>query len=122
MAKKKARSEPTTEAGEPVPAMLGADPADLDIEERRRLRNQRRRYVRRRRFRARNLDVVADKDPALHEELLRLRRENPQAYRKTLTRWLVANDLYEDRLYTSRDLPADVNERVVQAVAGDSED
>jgi hypothetical protein len=58
----------------------------------------------------------------VHEELLRLRHENPQAYRKTLIRWLVAHDLYDDRLYTSRDLPADLNERAVRVAAGDSED
>jgi hypothetical protein len=102
--------------------MLGADPATLDTEERRRLRNQRRRYIRRRRFRLRGLEVVAEKDPELHEELLRLRKENPQDYRQKLIRWLVANDLYEDRLYTSRELPADAAERPTRVPVGESED
>jgi len=131
VAKKKAKPEETeasaaVTASAPgdtrVTAMLDADPATLDPEERRRLRNQRRRYVRRQRWRRGRLDVVAEKDPKYHEELLALRRDNPQAFRKALTRWCVANGAYLDRLYTAREQPASLMERYGDSAARDDED
>jgi len=104
------------------PAMLGSDPTTLDTEERRRLRNQRRRYVRRQRYRRGRLQLVAEKDPKYHEELLELRRYNPQAFRKALTRWCLDNGVYLDRLYTSREQPAPLMERYGDSAAGDDED
>lgn len=102
MARKKAAE---TEIPEPEPAQIGADPTELDTEERRRLGNQRRRFVRRQHRRRGWLAVVEERDPELYEELLELRRYNPQDFRKRLVRWCVQNDVYTDRRYTSREMP-----------------
>ena len=131
MAKKKAKPEETVAAAAiaarapgdtRVPAMLDADPTTLDPEERRRLGNQRRRYVRRQRYRRGRLALVAEKDPKFHEELLELRRHNPQGFRKALTRWCLANGVYLDRLYTAREQPASLMERYADSAARDDED
>lgn len=101
-----------------TPALLDADPAEVDTEERRRLGNQRRRYVRRQRFRRRSLERVREIDVAVYEELVALRSTNPQAFRKKLVRFLVDNGIYEDRRYTNRDHPADLMERLQGADDG----
>lgn len=110
--KKGKKAEETPGVLAPTPAMLGADPADLDTEERRRLANQRRRYVRRRVRRSRWLDMIEERDPAYHAELLEWRRQHPQEYRKRLIRYLVKHGLYTDRPYTNRDNPAELMERL----------
>ena len=97
---------------DPVPALLDADPTTVDAEERRRLGNQKRRYVRRQRYRRRSLEKVRELDPAYHDELVALRAVSPQKFRQALVRFLVKNGIYEDRLYTSRDHPADLMARL----------
>ncbi len=95
----------------PVPAKIGEDPEDLDTEERRRLANQRRRYVRRQKRRRNWLALVEERDPEKYAELVELRRLSPQKFRQALIRWTVAQGEYTDRPYTSRDRPPLLNLR-----------
>ncbi len=57
---------------------------DVDVEDRRRLRNQVRRTVRRRKRRAIWLEYVEEREPETYAELVELRARAPHAFRKKL--------------------------------------
>jgi hypothetical protein len=65
-------------------ALLPADLGDRDVEATRRERNQRRRRFRRYNRRATWLAEVERRDPALHAELVALRAQSGQAFRRAL--------------------------------------
>jgi len=105
MAKKKKPAP--IEIPEPEPAPLDVDPTDpeADREDRRRLHYRKRFFTRSRSVRRKWLDIVQERDPEAYEDLMYWRWQNPQEYRKRLVRWCVDHDVYEERTYTSRELP-----------------
>jgi hypothetical protein len=76
-------------------ALLPADYAERDVEEVRRERNADRRIYRRRRRRGRWMDLLAELDPALHAELLELRRLAPMQFKKALNKAGKKHGFYE---------------------------
>lgn len=82
-------------------------PPERDVEAERRLRNQRRRFARRRRTRARWVETLTELEPPeVIEELMRLRHEAPMAFRKRLVRLAKKHGFYEPtNRFSPRDLP-----------------
>ena len=79
---------------------------DIDVEERRQMRNRIKRTVRRRGRRGKWLTYIEEHEPDLHAELLELRSTNPMVFRMTLVRAAKRLRIWGPTNRTSpRDLP-----------------
>ena len=86
---------------------MDAPPDGLDSEDVRRWKNKRRRLVRRQNRRRRWLEAIRTIDPAVAEELEKLRRVSPMAFRKRLVFLAKKHDLFDYvHRWSPRDLPS----------------